>query len=237
MFRVVRDIMTGTSDDFLHWTEPKFLDYPDAPPEHLYTNAIRNYPGAPHILIGFPTRFLPAKEQTEPTFMVSRDGQTFRRYAEAVVPTSAPQDRDGNRSNYMAWGLVQRGDWSVYAKEGYYTGSGSRLRRFTYRPDGLVALTAGAEEGEAITRPLKFGGKKLVLNYAAKPAGSVRVELQDADGKPIEPYSAASSALTGDSVKKTVTWGEQSDLSQLAGQSVRVRFILQDAQLFSFRFE
>jgi hypothetical protein len=241
MFRTVRDIMTETSDDFLHWTEPEFLDYPDSPPEHLYTNTIRNYSGAPHILIGFPTRFLPAKEQTEPTFMVSRDGQTFRRYTEGVIPTTAPANRDGNRSNYMAWGLVQlMGEpaaWSVYAKEAYYTGTGSRLRRFTYRPDGLVALTAGAEGGEAITRPIKFQGKKLVLNYRANSGGSVGVELQDAEGKSISPYSAASATLRGDSLHKTVTWEEHSDLSQLVGQSVRIRFVLKNAHLYSFRFE
>ena len=94
--------------------------------------------------------------------MVSRDGSTFRRYSEAIIPTTAPMNRDGNRSNYMAWGLVQLpGDkeWSVYAKEAYYTGSGSRVRRFTYRADGLVALTAGADGGEAITRPLSFSGR------------------------------------------------------------------------------
>src|SRR5262249_7240453 len=50
-FRGVRDIMTGTSDDFLHWTEPEFLDFRGAPPEHLYTNTVQPYPGAPHILI------------------------------------------------------------------------------------------------------------------------------------------------------------------------------------------
>ena len=77
--------------------------------------------------------------------MVSRDGQTFRRYAEAVIPPTAPEARDGNRSNYMAWGLVQlpgqRDEWSVYAKEAYYKGPGSRIRRFAYRADGLVALS------------------------------------------------------------------------------------------------
>src|SRR5262245_60200126 len=64
MFRGVRDIMTGTSDDFLTWTEPRFLDYPDTRPEHLYTNTVQLYPGAPHILIGFPTRFMPSTQQT-----------------------------------------------------------------------------------------------------------------------------------------------------------------------------
>lgn len=74
----VRDIMTGTSHDFRHWTEPRYLEYPGAPREHLYTNAIMPYPRAPHILIGFPTRFLPERgQQTEPTFMTSRDGTTY----------------------------------------------------------------------------------------------------------------------------------------------------------------
>ena len=249
MFRTVRDIMTETSDDFLHWTEPEFLDYPNAPPEHLYTNTIRNYPGAPHILIGFPTRFLPAKEQTEPTFMVSRDGQTFHRYTEAVIPPSAPENRDGNRSNYMAWGLVQlKGEpvaWSVYAKEAYYTGPASRLRRFTYRPDGLVALTADGSGGEAITRPIKFQGRpnlafqaqKLILNYATKPGGSLQVELLDMEGKPLGPFSATAATLTGDSLNKAVTWGDQGDLSKLVGQPIRIRFILKDTQLYSFRFQ
>src|SRR6185295_10547103 len=137
----------------------------------------------------------PAKEQTEPTFMVSRDGQTFLRYAEAVIPTTAPENRDGNRSNYMAWGLVnlkhERAGFSVYAKEAYYTGPGSRLRRFTYRPDGLVALTADDKGGEIVTRPLSFGGAKLLLNYRAGEKGSLRVELTDAEERPIAGFRAA----------------------------------------------
>jgi hypothetical protein len=242
MFRGVRDIMTGTSDDFLHWTEPEFLDYPGSPPEHLYTNTVRQYPGAPHILIGFPTRFLPATEQTEPTFMVSRDGQTFRRYAEAIIPPTAPANRDGNRSNYMAWGLVQlpsdKDIWSVYAKEAYYTGSGSRLRRFVYREDGLVALTADAKGGEAITRPIEFSGSKLVLNYKAAAKGSLRIELQDADGKPLAGFAAADcQPLSGDALSTAATWNGGFALASLAGQPVRLRFVLSDAELFSFRFE
>jgi hypothetical protein len=94
--------MTGTSDDFMKWSDLTFLDYPGAAPEHLYTNAVPPCPRAPHVLIGFPTRFLSAREQAEPTFMASRDGTTVRRYAEAVIPTTAPEGRAGNRSNYMA---------------------------------------------------------------------------------------------------------------------------------------
>jgi hypothetical protein len=233
--------MTGTSDDFLTWSEPRWLDYTGAPPEHLYTNAVRNYPGAPHILLGFPTRFLPPKQQTEPTLMTSRDGSLFHRYGDAVIPPTAPEMRDGNRSNYMAWGLFQlpgqRDEWSVYAKEAYYTGTGSRLRRFTYRPDGLVALAASAEGGEAVTRPLVLAGRRLIVNYRAAERGSVRVELQDAAGQPLEGFALADTkALTGDNLAAEVTWSTDAGLGPLADQAVRLRFVLQDAELFSFRF-
>ena len=110
--------------------------------------------------------------------MVSRDGVKFHRYQEALIRTTDPEDRGGNRSNYMAWGLVRLpGDkeWSVYAKEAYYTGTGSRLRRFSFRQDGLVALTAGADSGEAVTKLLSFSGKRLVVepgcSFAGRDAG------------------------------------------------------------------
>jgi hypothetical protein len=242
-FRTVRDIMTGTSDDFLTWTEPVWLDYPNATPEHLYTNTIRNYPGAPHILIGFPTRFLPKTEQTEPILMVSRNGQTFRRYPDAVIPPDAPEQRDGNRSNYIAWGLVQlpgqKDEWSVYAKEAYYRGPGSRLRRFVFRADGLVALSTAGDpgmEGEAITRPLTFRGQSLVLNYRTARSGSIRVELQDVDGQPLAPFTLDACTLHGDEISGKVSWSNRSDVSDLAEKPVRVRFVLKDAALYSMQF-
>ncbi len=245
-FRVVRDIMTGTSEDFLTWTDPVWLDYPGVgATEHLYTNAIRNYPGAPHILVGFPTRFLPKTERTEPTLMVSRDGQTFQRYTEAVIPETAPEQRLGNRSNYMAWGMLELpnkpNEWSVYAKEAYYIGPASRIRRFTYRRDGLVALSAlsekGSAEGEAVTIPLTFTGKTLILNYRTSSNGFVRVELQDADGKSLAPFTADKCSLSGDDLAAKVAWAKNSDVSSLAGNPIRIRFVLKDAELFSMRFE
>jgi len=242
----VRDIMTGTSADFLKWTEPTFLEYPGAPRQDLYTNAVMPYFRAPHILIAFPTRFLPAASQTEPTFMASRDGTVFHRFTEALIPTSAPQDRDGNRSNYMTWGLVQLPgrdrdrdrELSVYATEAYYSGPGGRIRRFVYRLDGFAALHAGPDGGEAITRPVRFQGRKLVVNFRTSGAGNVRVELRDAAGTPLPGFALSDSrALRGDEITATLAWARGSDLGQLAGQPVTIRFFLEDADVFSFRFE
>jgi hypothetical protein len=53
-----RAIRTAASVDFLNWSEETDLTYKDSPPEHLYTNQIGPYVRAPHILIGFPTRYI-----------------------------------------------------------------------------------------------------------------------------------------------------------------------------------
>ncbi len=236
----VRDIMTCRSKDFLQWSQPVFLEYPGAPREHLYTNAVRPYERAPHLLIGFPTRFHPQRaEQVEPTFMTSRDGRTFRRWTEAVIPVTAPQDRAGNRSNYMTWGLVRLPgadkEYSVYATEAYYRGPSSRVRRFTYRLDGFVSVRASAK-GEIVTRPLRFDGDRLTINYAA-PQGRVWVEIQDADGKPLEGFRAADcTPLRGDAIDQPVAWSAGSDVRRLAGKPVRLRFELEKADLYSLRF-
>lgn len=235
-FRVVRDIMTCTSDDFVNWTRPTFLTYSNAPLEHLYTNAILQYERAPHLLLGFPTRFLPKGQHVEPTFMSSRDGQSFYRWTDPVIPRTAPKDRDGNRSNYMAWGLVKLAgrdkELGVYGTEAYYAGPGSRLRLFTYRVDGFVSIHAGAEEGELLTKPLLFKGDKLELNYVTAPTGSLRVELQDAEGKAV----AETEEMKGDAIDQPVTWKTGRTLRTLAGQPVRLRFVMKDADVYSFRF-
>lgn len=237
----VRDIMTSTSDDFLNWTEPEYLDYAGAPAEHLYTNAIRPYERSSHLLIGFPTRFEPKSQQVEPIFMSSRDGTTFHRFADAVIPRTAPKDRGGNRSNYMAWGVVQlpgnERELSVYAKEAYYAGPGSRVRRFTFRVDGFAALEADAAGGEMLSKPLRCSGTKLTLNYRARPGGSVRVEVQDEQGKALPGLDLAGCRpLNRDEIAGQVLW-TAGRLKSASDQSIRLRIVLKDAQVFALRFE
>jgi hypothetical protein len=237
-----RDIMTATSQDFLTWTKPEYLVFPDAPKEHLYTNAIQQYDRAPHLLIGFPTRYLPSEaSRVEPVFMSSRDGLTFRRWTEAVIPESAPKDRRGNRSNYMTWGLLElpgnQRELSVYGTEAYYTGPDSRVRRFTYRVDGFVSLRAGKEGGQLLSKPFTFDGSKLVVNFATEENGEVRVALVDANGKPLPGFSAQQcKPLVGDEIAGVVHWKGEGDLSKLAGTAVRLRVEMRSADLYSIQF-
>lgn len=232
----VRAIQTSTSDDFVAWTKPVNLTYPEAPNQHLYTNAIRPYADAPHIRIGFPTRYLPESQQVEPVFMSSRDGLSFHRFADPVIPQTAPEDRDGNRSNYLAHGLLQLpekpDELSVYGTEAYYAGPDSRLRRFIYRKDGFVALQG---TGEVLTRPLIFDGSVLSVNYRSQDNGHLKIEVCNTDGQPLAGFSAADcQPLQGDAVNGSVNW--KKSVAQLSGRPVRLRFQLRDAELFAFQF-
>ena len=236
-----RDIMTCTSKDFLTWTDPVFLEYPGAPQEHLYTNGVRPYFRAPHILLGFPARYQPKNSQVEPLLMASRDRRTFQRWPRALIPITAPKDRDGNRSNYMAHALVQLAEndreLSVYALEAYAQGPDGRLRRFTFRTDGFVSVRSGDEPGELLTKPVTFVGSRLEVNFVTRDGGKVRVELQNADGSAIEGYTLADcKPLRGDEIRHAVSWKSGAAVGSLAGEPVRIRFELKNADVFSYRF-
>ncbi len=249
-----RDIMTCISPDFLHWTTPKFLEYPGAPAEHLYVNQIQPYFRAPHIYLGFPKRFVPSRKSpidhplpgvSDTILMSSRDGETFHRWQEAFVRPGLLPDRWVCRNNLVAWGLVETAshlvgapdEISLYVVEGYYQGESCRVRRHTMRVDGFVSVAADLKGGRLQTKPLVFAGTQLELNFSTSAAGSVRVEVQDTDGKPINGFSAANCPqLFGDSIARRVKWNSDADLSSLAGTPVRLLFELHDADLYSFQF-
>ena len=127
-------------------------------------------------------------------------------------------------------------EYSMYATEGYRTGPYGRLRRFTYRVDGFVSVRA-ATEGALVTKPLRFSGNRLVVNFATSKQGSLGVEVQDAKGRPVDAFRLADCPeISGDAVEHVVSWRAGAHLGRLAGKTVRIRFQLNDADLYSFQF-
>jgi hypothetical protein len=253
----VRDIKTCTSPDFLNWSEPDWLSYTGAPTQHLYTNAITSYFRAPHLQVGFPKRFRPDRNPTahrgggvsDCGFMTSRDGHHFFRWPEALVRPGTHPDRWVNRNNLAAWGLVVtqpdvpggQEELSIYLTEGYYRGAAVRLRRYTFRMDGFVAVAASPAGGEMVTKPLILTGdagpQQLHVNFATSAFGSIHCEAQRADGTPIPGYTLdESTELFGDQLDAEVTWKTGGDLSQLADTPFRLRFVMRDADLYALRF-
>ncbi len=267
-----RSIMTATSDDFVHWTKPVWLKFPGAPKEQLYTNQVKPYYRAPHIFIGFPSRYiergwspsmreLPELEHrkkraeanlrygtaiTDGLFMTSRDGLHFKRWGEAFIRPGIQRPGQWKYGdNYIAWHVVETksplpgapNELSLYATEGYWTGKSSQLRRYTLRIDGFVSMSAPLSGGEMVTKPIVFQGNRLVLNFSTSAAGTILVEIQDAAGKPIPGFALADCAeVFGDELEREVTWKQGPDVGKLAGKSVRLRFTLKDADVYSLRF-
>lgn len=248
-----RDIAMCESRDFIHWSKPRLLDWGDAPREHLYTNAIQPYFRNPRILLGFPMRFVDGRGKVpedpypavcDNVLITSRDGVRFRRWMEAFQRPGPQRERWVNRNNMPAWGLlVTRSaipscpdEISFYSVEGYYLpGSKARLRRFTLRMDGFVSIYAPHAGGEALTRPLVLAGSTLQINYSTSAVGSVRVEITDPTGHPLRGFTADDCVeLYGDEVEADVRW-KAADLRKLRAREVRLRFLLRDANVFSFR--
>jgi len=244
----IREIKTATSRDFLNWTEPVFIGYePDVQRSELYTNGVQPYHRAPHLFTGFPARYMHQRaEMLEPLFMTSRDGWTFHRWEDALIRPGRNADKWHNRSNYAWLGMIETAsplpgddaELSIYTNESYFKGEASRIRRYSYRLDGFVSLHAGAEAGEVLTKPIKFTGHALRLNYSTAVAGHVRVELQHPDGTPIAGFTLDDmTPVYGDALDQPFAWNDQPDLSHLAGQPVRLRFELKDADVYAMRFD
>ncbi len=68
----------------------------------------------------------------------------------------------------------KRDELSLYAVEDAWTGKGSALRRYTLRLDGFVSVSAPMSGGELITKPIRFKGRRLELNFSTSAAGGKR---------------------------------------------------------------
>lgn len=227
----LRSVSRSTSEDFLHWSEPKPLN-PNFPGEHIYTTLTHPYYRAPHIYIALPTRFHPERgNSTDIMFMTARGDVPYdRTFREAFIRPGLDPARWGNRSNYAALNVVPTGpdEMSIYT---------TPFRRFTLRTDGFASVHGGADSGELLTKTFTFDGVELALNFSTSAGGSVKVEVQYPDGKPIRGFALADQLpLVGDSTDRAVVWKNNPNLGSLAGQSVRLRFVLQEADVFALQF-
>lgn len=184
---------------------------------------------------------------TEGLLMASRNGVHFERWNAAFLRPGPQRPGTWNYGqNYIAWNPVEtesslpgaENEISLYASEGAWTGDSNAMRRYTLRLDGFVSVNADWKGGKLITKPLKFSGSKLTMNFATSAVGEIRVEIQDLDGQPIKGFSLADCPVHfGDTTERTVTWNDGDDVSALKGRAVQLLFQLKDADLYSIQFK
>ena len=171
--------------------------------------------------------------------MTTRGGDHYDRlFQEAVVRPGPGAKNWVSRSNYTLRGLhpTSPTEMSIYVNR--HNGQrSSHVRRYVFRTDGLVSIHAPFEGGSLQTRPFTFTGKRLQINYATSAVGSLRVEVQTPEGRPIEGLALTDCAeIFGDEISRAVRWKSSAQLASLSGQPIRLRFVMRDADLYSLKF-
>ncbi|MBP89774.1 MAG: hypothetical protein CMJ64_24220 [Planctomycetaceae bacterium] len=245
----VRWVRRSTSKDFRTWSKLEPIQTGKHPREEFYTNSTIRYERAPDYLLMFPSRFASTREPqpgwkhgkgvNDIALLTSRDGLHFERtFMEAFIRPGLDQGNWHERSLYMERGILQTSptELSLYCMQNWRLPT-VHIRRYTLRPDGFVSVQAAYDGGELITKPITFSGKRLFLNYSTSAVGSLKVELQDAAGKPLNGFAIDDCPeVYGDRVDAPIRWKSTGDVSSLAGKAIRIRFVLRDADLYALRF-
>ena len=142
------------------------------------------------------------------------------------------------------WGCVYGADAPVVTKDGiriYYAGSNGRHRYWrdgflclaTLRPDGWAGyeLVDPGQVGVVVTKPLTWQGRLHLTADAAR--GSVQVTVMDSRGKAL----AVGQPVQGEVTEQEVLSGSPGQMAGLEGRSVRLKFALHRAKLYSFVFK
>ena len=217
----------------------------------FYTSCALKYPDAQDVYLMLPAAFYHWGENEFPaTFdvqlLTSRDGIRWQRAGDR-----RPFLRQGPDDSATA-GIIVANPWLVPVGDElwlYYSGRGGShaekerdgrntgLFRATMRRDGFISADAGYSGGEFTTPPLRFGGDYLELNLDGSAGGWLKVEIQDAAGRPLPGYGLADAdAVLGNAIRRVVTWQGRRGVEELAGRPVKLRFVMRDMKLYAFQF-
>lgn len=258
-----RTMARTTSKDFLHWSESVPMTYGDTPREQFYTNNTEPYFRAPQLYVAPAARFMEGRRAvtdaqvkaiglksshghtydqdcSDGVLLTSRAGSTRydRAFMEAFVRPGPGAGNWVSRTNYPLTGIFPYGpDRMMFWVNRRYMQESWHIERLLLRLDGFASVNAPWAGGELLTHPFTFEGSELELNYRTSAAGSIRVGILDAEGKSIPGYTLDdSSEIIGDEIARVVAWKQGADVRRLAGQPVRLRFVMKDADLFALRF-
>jgi len=229
-----RVISRCTSKDFLTWTRPGPIGGA-LPGEQLAPGwfAVREDDSTPYVALA--VRVAPSGSG-DVVLLSSRDGEDFgRAFPDAMVRPHGPGPwPDWRRMSPWYVQPVSRGLHTyTFMGEGALYAGGDRC---CLHPAGrLSSAAAGAAEGELVTAPLTVSANVLHMDFATGAAGWVKVEVLTPDGKPIEPYTLENAVRKTNDRHHIAEWKDHNRV-ELVGRRVRLRFVLKDADLYSFQF-
>ncbi len=215
-----------SSPDFATWTVPEAMDLSGAPAGIGLWRIGRALLGLPYwagvpgrvdLLTGGPTLWRDPGLDRSPWAPEAGDGWD----AALLGLAGAPVRCGGN----LLW----------YYSAATSTGSRGAIGVVGWREEGLISAQGGHRPGALVTTSLVVAGDRLEINAFAP--GGVRVQVENDRGQALAGLSSQDCVpFSGDSLCHPVEWEAGGDLSSLRGHSVRLRFTLYEADLFSFRF-
>ena len=198
----------------------------------------------------------PADGHIEIELLTSRDGQRWERIEDrtAILPIGPLGSWDGGMIKIPSHPLVDDGRIKLIYSAGFYSHGYGRggyptrgsaddkqtgLGLATLRKDGWASLDAGRREGSVTTKVLRGVQGPLAVNFVTARGrgygtGWIKVEVLDEQGRVIPGYSRENcDDLKGDHLEQVVKWNGSMKLPD--GNPLRFRFVMTDAQLYSFR--
>lgn len=238
---------------------PQAISYDrrDPPDTDLYTPAVHQYAWADDAYFAFPSVYgqfprPPAKYGNDGLLDIqlamSRDGVIFERPIRSPYISLGVRGGPEGGSLYLCLGMIRRGP-EIYQ---YYTGFAHShgeyvglkelrnmggIRLAVQRLDGFMSADFAYGGGTLTTPLVRFSGQRLQLNVNASAVGVLRVELRDADGKPLPGFAARDcDPIQANHTCVDVAWRGKSDVSALAGKPVQLHIAARAAKLYAFQF-
>ncbi len=231
------------------------LDEKDPPETDIYTPAVELYPWADSVYLSLFSLYRHDDRKhgndgpLELQLAVSRDGIDFSRPDRRPYVGLGIRGQDGDWGGiYHVPGMIRDGK-VIYQ---YYVGMNvthqsymslkdvrnlSSVYRTVQRVDGFVSADFDYSGGTLLTPSLAFSGNRLLLNVDCAASGTGRVEIRDAQNRPIPGYTLADCDPIGlNEVDVPVTFHGKSDLGAIS-QPVRLFFSFCNAKLYAFQFD
>lgn len=196
---------------------------------------------------------------TDCVFAYSADAENFDISQRAWLSAGPQTDKNWIYGDcFTASGLIQTPslhsrqgqdeEISVYVAENVLSEASAQLVRYTTRIDGFYSYSAPYSTKKVVTKPIVFDGSRMTLNFSTSTDGYVYVRILDKNGQTFdditytdrqgEKYTVpayTSYKMLGDRVDREVVFN--TDLSRLSGKNIKIRFTLNDAEIYSFKFQ
>lgn len=241
--------------DFLNWSAPKLVLFPDGqdPPDtSFYGGDYFSHPGLDDLHCMLVQVYHHITDHMDSQIAFSRDGVIWQRpERRAIIPAGVAGSNGPSMVYSWGSGIVELPDglWgSLFGahnklhNEPRLDGANScSLRWARWKPFRFCGIESKAE-GRFTIATIKRTADELRLNYHCKPGGWIEVEILrqipsrvHPDVDPVTGFTFTDSdRLTGDSIDSVVTWGDRSDLSEV-GEMLAVRLKMFQAKIFAYR--